>query len=91
MPVHLPAAKMRARSAALPDGRTVIGRTKLNGGASAVISVSDSGPGIPSGKLNEVFDPFFTTKQQGIGIWLCIARTIVQARKGRILAENQVG
>jgi signal transduction histidine kinase len=74
---------------AMPNGRTVIGRTKMNGGSSAVISISDSGPGIPSEKLKEIFDPFFTTKKQGMGIGLSIARTIVQAHKGRIWAENQ--
>jgi signal transduction histidine kinase len=74
---------------AMPCGRTVIGRTKMNGGSSAVISISDSGPGIPSEKLKEIFDPFFTTKKQGMGIGLSIARTIVQAHKGRIWAENQ--
>lgn len=74
---------------AMPYGRTVIGRTEMNGASSAVISISDSGPGIPSGRLNEVFDPFFTTKEQGMGIGLSIARSIVQAHKGRIWAENQ--
>jgi C4-dicarboxylate-specific signal transduction histidine kinase len=75
--------------APLPNGRAVIGRTEVNGGSSAVISISDSGPGIPAEKLNEVFDPFFTTKKQGMGIGLSISRTIVQAHKGRIWAENQ--
>ena len=77
--------------AAMPYGRTVIGRTEMNGASSAVISISDSGPGIPPEKLNEVFDPFFTTKKQGMGIGLSISRTIVQAHKGRIWAENQTG
>jgi signal transduction histidine kinase len=75
--------------AAMPYGRAVIGRTELNGSASAVISISDSGPGIQPEKLAEVFDPFFTTKQQGMGIGLSIARTIVQAHRGKIWAENQ--
>jgi signal transduction histidine kinase len=79
---------MEAMSA-MPYGRAVIGRTELNGGSSAVISISDSGPGIPSEKLAEVFDPFFTTKEQGMGIGLSIARTIMQAHRGRIWAENQ--
>jgi signal transduction histidine kinase len=77
--------------AAMPNGRTVVGRTEMNGGSSAVISIFDSGPGIPPYRLNEVFDPFFTTKQQGMGIGLSIARTIVQAHKGRIWAENRAG
>jgi signal transduction histidine kinase len=73
----------------IPYGRTVIGRTERNGGVSAEISISDSGPGIPQEKLNHVFDPFFTTKEQGIGMGLSIARTIIQAHQGRIWAENQ--
>jgi signal transduction histidine kinase len=77
--------------AAIPYGRTVIGRTELNGESSVVISISDSGPGIPADKLAQVFDPFFTTKAQGMGIGLSIARTIILAHKGQIWAENQSG
>jgi len=74
---------------AMPYGRAVIGRSELDGGSSAIISISDSGPGIPSKKLAEIFDPFFTSKKQGTGIGLSIARTIVLAHKGRIWAEDQ--
>ncbi|WP_245309782.1 sensor histidine kinase [Bradyrhizobium jicamae] len=76
---------------AIPYGRTVIGRTELNGGSVVEISISDSGPGIPSDKLSQVFDPFFTTKDQGMGIGLSIARSIILAHKGNIWAENQSG
>lgn len=75
----------------MPYGRTIIGRTEVDGGASAVISICDSGPGIPPDRLNEIFDPFFTTKEQGMGIGLSIARTIVLAHSGQIWAENQSG
>src|SRR5262249_57806632 len=74
--------------AAIPYGRTVIGRTELNGGSTVEISIYDSGPGIPADKLAEVFDPFYTTKDQGMGIGLSIARTIVLAHKGTIWAAN---
>jgi signal transduction histidine kinase len=75
----------------IPYGRTVIGRTELNGGSTAEISIFDSGTGIAPNKLAQVFDPFFTTKDQGMGIGLSIARTIILAHKGRIWAENQTG
>ena len=57
----------------------------------AEVSVSDTGPGIPSDKIKEVFEPFFTTKPQGMGLGLSISRTIVEAHHGRIWAENQAG
>lgn len=85
--LNLVVNSMEAMSS-MPHGRAVIGRAGLNGGSSATITISDSGPGIPLEKLAEVFDPFFTTKGQGWGIGLSIARTIVQAHKGDIWAEN---
>jgi signal transduction histidine kinase len=58
---------------------------------SADLSVSDTGPGIPSDKLKEIFEPFFTTKPQGMGMGLSIARTIVEAHAGQLAAENRAG
>jgi signal transduction histidine kinase len=57
----------------------------------AEVSVSDTGPGIPSETIKEVFEPFFTTKAHGMGIGLSIARTIIVAHNGRIWAENKAG
>ena len=54
----------------------------------AELSVSDRGPGIPEDKLKEIFEPFFTTKQEGMGMGLCIAQTIIEAHGGRISAES---
>ena len=68
--------------------REVTGRTLLVDERSALVSVADSGPGLPGGRLTQVFEPFFTTKRNGMGMGLSIARTIVEAHGGRIDAAH---
>ena len=60
-------------------------------GNSAEVCVSDTGPGIPPDRLKEIFAPFFSTKEQGMGMGLSTARTIVDAHDGQIWAENRAG
>jgi signal transduction histidine kinase len=55
----------------------------------AEISIADQGPGISSDLLSKVLEPFFTTKAHGMGMGLSIARTIVEAHRGQLLAESQ--
>jgi two-component system sensor kinase FixL len=63
-------------------------RTTTNGQRRVEISVTDSGRGIPPEKLPRLFDSFFTTKENGMGLGLAIARSIIDAHQGRIFAEN---
>jgi signal transduction histidine kinase len=72
----------------VPSGQRRVNINTVRSGEFAEVSVSDVGPGVPPEKLKEVFEPFFTTKPQGMGMGLSIARTIVEAHGGQLLAEN---
>ena len=56
-----------------------------------LVSVSDSGPGLPLGAADQIFEAFFTTKPQGSGLGLSISNSIVKAHGGRIWATANEG
>jgi signal transduction histidine kinase len=56
-----------------------------------VISIHDTGPGIPSDDLPRVFLPFFTTKTNGTGLGLAISDRIVRNAGGRIDVTSHIG
>src|SRR6201998_1912872 len=61
--------EMAIRSRANPEGRLVV-------------SISDTGIGLPAGSTEKIFDPFHTTKPQGTGMGLTITRSIVESFGG---------
>ena len=72
----------------LPGNRRLTFQSARNG-STVEVSVSDTGTGIPEGKLKGVFETFYTTKPQGTGLGLSIARTIIETYGGQIWAENR--
>jgi signal transduction histidine kinase len=56
--------------------------------AQILISVRDSGIGLPDPENKRIFEAFFTTKPQGTGMGLSISRRIIEAHGGRLWASN---
>ncbi len=72
---------------ALPAGGSVTVGT-LSIGDSAVIRISDNGPGIREDDLPLIFEPFFTRKGAGTGLGLSITQRIIEEHHGRIQVES---
>jgi PAS domain S-box-containing protein len=72
---------------AMTDGASeLIIRSQSTEDGFLLISVSDTGVGLPSEKLDKIFNAFYTTKPQGTGMGLPISRSIVEAHGGRLWA-----
>jgi PAS domain S-box-containing protein len=53
-----------------------------------LVSVSDTGVGLPPQQADQIFNAFFTTKPHGTGMGLRISRSIVESHGGRLWAAN---
>ena len=67
--------------------RTITVRT-VAAGPHLRLSVADTGPGIPAGKLGKIFEPLFTTKAKGVGLGLPTVRKLVEQHGGTIDVES---
>jgi signal transduction histidine kinase len=65
--------------------------SRLNPKDQLVISISDTGVGLPADSSERIFEAFHTTKPQGTGMGLAITRSIVEAHGGRIWATANQG
>jgi two-component system sensor kinase FixL len=74
-----------------PSGRIVEIATSRNGDSTVSVAVRDYGSGISEATRGRLFEQFFTTKEEGLGMGLAIARSIIVAHGGSIAAENAEG
>jgi len=73
-----------AMSSVAPEARRLRLTTSIDGHSMVVLSVQDSGPGIPVEDRERMFDPFFTTKSGGMGMGLAICFTVVENHGGKL-------
>lgn len=72
----------------------VNGRILVSGdeaGGEALISVTDSGPGVPVSERERIFEPFYRGDRSGLGLGLAIAKSLVELHGGRIWVESAKG
>jgi PAS domain S-box-containing protein len=65
--------------------------SKRTADAQLLVSVSDTGIGLPVGAVDRIFDAFFTTKEQGTGMGLSISRRIIESHGGSLRASANPG
>jgi PAS domain S-box-containing protein len=82
---------LNAIEAMKETGGVVTVKTQLGENGQLLISVSDTGVGLPKEKTEQIFDAFFTTKTQGSGMGLSISRSIVESHGGRLWATANNG
>lgn len=56
-----------------------------------MVSISDSGNGIPPNEKGKIFEPFYTTKDRGTGLGLSIVHKIIENHNGAIKVESEMG
>jgi signal transduction histidine kinase len=79
-----------------PPGTSIVLST-TRAGASAVLTVEDSGSGIAPGDLSQIFEPFFRGTAAagdgipGIGLGLSVVKRVVDAFGGIVVADSRLG
>jgi C4-dicarboxylate-specific signal transduction histidine kinase len=70
------------------DMRNIVIQTNQKDTQNVTVAIKDNGPGIDEQNIDHLFEPFYSTKKEGLGMGLAISKSIVEAHKGSLWAEN---
>jgi two-component system sensor histidine kinase HydH len=82
---------LNALDAMAQGGRLTVGAGLSSRQEHLLLTISDTGRGIPTKGIGQIFDPYFTTKSTGTGLGLAIVHNIVEAHGGEIQVESDPG
>jgi signal transduction histidine kinase len=77
-----------------PSHSEIVTRVSRDNSAAILVSVWDSGPGVPADHKKRIFEKFHQVKHgkkvagQGVGLGLAICKTIIEAHRGQIWVED---
>ena len=69
--------------------RPIIVRTALNDACCVAVDVADNGLGIAADAADRIFERFFTTKPDGMGMGLCVSRSIIESHGGKLWGRRR--
>lgn len=73
---------------AMPDGGDLMVTTEIQD-ENVLISIKDSGVGIPPETLKKIGEPFYTTKKNGNGLGLMVSFKIIESHNGKVYIESE--
>jgi PAS domain S-box-containing protein len=79
---------IQAMAVCRPGQAVLTLQTQRDAAGALQVSVSDSGPGIPSSAVPRLFEAFYSTKEDGMGMGLPICRSIIENHGGRIWVKQ---
>src|SRR5579864_7852545 len=71
--------------------RELLIRTERDEGDRVLLSVKDAGIGFDPQTVDRLFETFYTTKHDGMGVGLCVSRSIIESHQGRLWATLNDG
>lgn len=71
------------------SGRVTV--TTLRKNESVILTISDTGSGIPEACIDKIFEPFFSTKEHRFGMGLPLVKQVVLEHMGEIKVESEAG